>query len=211
MANPADPGAMESWIFDRLPINIVPPKTGDTGDFEKWVFDRLPFWVYVESAVVPPPPPPPFIPRPGSVRLRGPLFSLTARGWLGGYSYRCRYWCRNPYPIGLLPKIYREYSMPAFGLRPYPHFISQYYSTAGWIYQRRRTWHGITWIAEAGYLTKVDATPARIACRKKFALAVAGWQALTGLQKGIWNSYNFPKHPSGYNRFIRAYMLDKPH
>jgi len=85
--------------------------------------------------------------------------------------------------------------MPPFSCRPYPQFIGQYYSTAGWIYQRRRTWHGIIWIAEAGYLTPISATASQIANRKKFANAILSWQSLTGFQKGIWNSYSYPKVP----------------
>jgi len=167
-------------------------------------------WLLVEYISGEAPPTPEFIPRPPSVRLRGPLFSLTARGWLGKGSYKTSYFCRNPYPFAFLPRIFRGYSMPAFGLFPYAQFISQYYSTAGWIYQRRRTWHGITWIAEAGYLTPISATPQQIANRSKFGDAVAGWQALTAPEKLIWNNYPSPRRMAGYGRYLSAYLKDKP-
>jgi len=130
------------------------------------------------------------------VKVTGPCYSLTARGWLGKDTYARTGVVPNPYPIALLN----------------PNLMSGfYYSHTGWCYQRRRTWHGIIWSAMRAYMPTNPQTVPQQAWRAKFAGAVSAWQGLTGLQKGIWNSYNYPKHPTGYTRFIRAYLLDKPH
>lgn len=49
MAYTVDLGTFEYWITDRIPFDVLPPKSGNTGDFEKWLTDRLPFEVYVEA------------------------------------------------------------------------------------------------------------------------------------------------------------------
>lgn len=127
------------------------------------------------------------------VKLTGPLYSLSAHGWLGRYAYKMRGFVRCPYPIAFLN----------------PHLMSsQYYSRLGWCYQLRRTWHGIIWSAMVPPISAQPKTGDQIWWEKVFADAVLGWQGLTGLEKGVWNSYNYPKHASGYNKFIRKYLKD---
>lgn len=125
------------------------------------------------------------------VKLTGPLYSLGAHGWLGWYTYRRRGLVRLPYPVALFPRCLMH---------------SIYYSAKGWCYQLRRTWHGIVWSAIRPPISAQPKTGDQIWWEKVFADAVAGWQGLTGLEKGIWNSYSYPKHPSGYNRYIRDYL-----
>lgn len=162
------------------------------------------------------------------VRVRAPLFSFGAQGWLGKDLYARHGIVRNPYPIGMFNFRYgilwesgtwadKRVAWSATnwtwdGHRPnLPRaFLSFYYNKRGWCYQRRRTWHGIIWSAMRGYVPANPQTAPQQANRALFANAVSAWQALSGLEKGVWNSYNYPKHPSGYNRFISAYLKDKP-
>lgn len=45
--------------------------------------------------------------------------------------------------------------------------------------------------------------------RDKFGLGVAAWQALSMTEQIVWNKLKYPYHMAGYNRFLRAYMLDQ--
>ena len=162
------------------------------------------------------------------VRVNAPLFSFTAHGWLGRKTYARIGIVKNPYPIdffafksGLIlhrgtwtdKKI--RWSASNFtwdGQRPnIPRaFLSHYYNRKGWCYQRRRTWHGIIYAAMKPPISVQPNTPAQQAGKTKFANSILAWQTLSDLEKGVWNSYSYPKRPSGYNRFISAYMKDKP-
>jgi len=136
------------------------------------------------------------------VRVRAPLFSLSAHGWLGRYTYGRLGIVKNPYPIDLFNFRGGLISQYAFN----PAFLSFYYNKKGWCYQRRRTWHGIIYSAMSPPISVQPKSGDQIWWEKIFADAVAGWHLLTGLEKGVWNSYSYPKHPSGYNRFIRSYL-----
>jgi len=128
------------------------------------------------------------------VRVHGPLYSLSARGWLGKLLYRRRGVVRNPYPIALLPR----------GLK-----ISLYYNYKGWCYQRRRTWHGIVWSAMKAYTPTNPNSPAQQARRLLFAQAVAAWQALTSAEQDEYNKRRYPPRIPGYNRFLREYLNNR--
>ena len=141
------------------------------------------------------------------IKVGGPLLSLTARGWFGRYFYKTHGVVHQPYPIALLGKIRFPYRMPAWGLRPYHSFISQYYSRLGWCYQMRRTWHGIVWSAIRPPISAQPKSTAQEAWKNVFADAVLAWQGLTLSQKKIYNVYKYPIHASGYNRFLREYLL----
>jgi len=43
--------------------------------------------------------------------------------------------------------------------------------------------------------------------RGKFAAAIIEWQALPFTEQVVWNKLKYPAHMSGYNRFLRNYML----
>lgn len=45
--------------------------------------------------------------------------------------------------------------------------------------------------------------------RGKFGSAIDAWQDLTYFEEIYWNKLVYPAHMSGYNRFIRAFMLDQ--
>ena len=128
------------------------------------------------------------------VRVTAPLFSLSARGWLGRYTYARRGIVRQPYPIGFFPK---ELETPDL------------YSRKGWCYQRRRTWHGIIWAAIRPPISEQPRTPAQEANKVKFASAIRAWQGMNDTTKNYYRRLNYPVHASGYNRFIHYYMLDK--
>jgi hypothetical protein len=53
MANPGDSGMLEFWLWDRQPVDGMPPKSDDTGDFERWLWDRQHFGIYAETTVAP--------------------------------------------------------------------------------------------------------------------------------------------------------------
>jgi len=140
------------------------------------------------------------------VKVRGPMLSLTARGWFGGDGYGRVGVLVWPYPIALSPKIHSPYRMPAWSLRPYPSFISQYYSAIGWCYQRRRTWHGCVWSAFRPPISENPKSPYQLERQHLFYSAVKAWQGLTPEQKDVYNKWTYPVHASGYNRFIRWFM-----
>ena len=152
------------------------------------------------------------------VRVKGPLLSITARGWFGRYTYARFGVVPTPYPIGLLGKIRVPYSLwdrnihgfykiPAFGLRPYPSFISQYYSIKGWCYQHRRTWHGMQPTIIKPPWSVQRNTPWQYVYKQKFADAVHVWQGMSDATRHIYHMWRNPVHASGYNRFLRWYLL----
>jgi len=129
------------------------------------------------------------------VKVTGPLFSHSAGGWLGKYTYARTGLVANPYPIALI--------------NPYLN-TGMYYSRIGWCYQRKRTWHGIIYSAMKPPISAQPKTPAQEANKAKFALAVLSWQGMNQTTKDYYHKLRYPVHASGYNRFIHYYMLDKP-
>ena len=57
------------------------------------------------------------------------------------------------------------------------------------------------------YNYNTDCTPARRARRLKFAAAVVAWKILTPEQKALYNKRAVGRHMSGYNLFIKEFML----
>jgi len=144
------------------------------------------------------------------IRIAAPLDSLTAQGWLGRWAYGIHGVVRNPYPIGLGQKIRYPYSMQAFGLRPYPLFIYQYYNRLGWCYQRRRTWHGIVYAAISPPISLNQKTNDQVVKQTKFADAITMWQGFDDTLKDIYNHLRYPNRGTGYNKFISKYMKTEP-
>ncbi len=140
------------------------------------------------------------------VKLGGPLLSQTAHGWLGRYEYRHHGLVTNPYPIALLGSLRYPYHMPAWGLRPYPSFISSYYNPRGWTYQRARTWHGCIMRAIRPPISVQPRTSAQTGNEVKFADAVSAWQAMNQEQQDVYKKWRYPVKASGYNRFISWYL-----
>ncbi len=151
------------------------------------------------------------------VKITAPLLSLTAHGWLGGDMYMHRWYkdgvwheptgvVQNPYPIGAGQSIRYPYHMNAFGPRPYPAFISSYYSPRGWVYQRARTWHGCIIRAIRPPISVQPRTSAQTGNEVLFAEAVAEWQAMSQGQQDVYKKWRYPAKASGYNRFLSWYL-----
>ncbi len=164
--------------------------------------------------------------------MRGPLFSMTARGWLGhdmygARQYRAGVWVEpkwvvsNPYPIGgvghiWIPyslwdrKIFGMYHVPTWGLRPYPAFIAQYYSPLGWTYEMRRTWHGMAPTPKRATWAGIRHTPTQTIYRNRFADGAAVWHTFDLPTRDIYNKMKYPTRQSGYNRFLGMYIKTTP-
>jgi hypothetical protein len=155
------------------------------------------------------------------VKVRGPLLSIEAHGWLGGYFYQTHFVNPFPYPISLLGRIRVPYSLwdrgihgmyriPAFAVFPYPGFISQYYSPTGWVYEQRRTWHGMQpTIRRAVWPLKQNVGKNDV-YNQRFKNAILAWHALTQEEKDIYNKMKYPRRMQGVNRFIKLFIKSEP-
>ena len=128
------------------------------------------------------------------MRISGPLYSMTAHGWLGSWVYRRHKIVLTPYPFGLFPR----YLMSA-----------NYYSPLGWTYQMRRTWHGIVWVAERPPIGHNPRTPYQQFYRNVFGSGVKKWQSFPKEIKDIYKRLRYPVKASGYNRWLHYWMEDK--
>src|SRR3990172_3799129 len=144
------------------------------------------------------------------VKVGGPLGKLAAHGWLGHDFYKTHGVVPHPYPIALLGFLRSPYTMPAWGFRPYATFISQYYSHIGWAYQRRRTWHGIVYSAIRPPISARPETALQQVYKLHFAEGVATRQGMSQATRDIYHSWRYPVRASGYNRFLRWYLLNTP-
>lgn len=57
------------------------------------------------------------------------------------------------------------------------------------------------------YFPRNPRTPAQQFQRQKIALGVLGWQSLTTEEKAVYNKRAIGKRMSGYNLFLREYLL----
>lgn len=76
------------------------------------------------------------------------------------------------------------------------------------IYREQPTPNGRILIREKYFVPTDTWSQAKQDNRDKFALAVAEWNNLTIEQQIYWNKLRYPNHMSGYNRFIRNFMLN---
>ena len=128
-------------------------------------------------------------------KIKAPVYSLMAHGWLNKYFYQRTGVVKNPYPIGLFGRNL---------LNPI------YYSIKGWNYEMRRTWHGIQAVAKHGTLPPDPSSPEQLGNWDKFSEAIQTWQLMSQPQKEIYNKLKYPEHTSGYNKFISWYLRSKP-
>jgi hypothetical protein len=75
------------------------------------------------------------------------------------------------------------------------------------IYQVRHCKEGLRSVRMRFYTPYNPQTVPQQANRSKFALAVSAWQVLTLEQKKVYHKRATGKHLSGYNLFLREYML----
>lgn len=76
-------------------------------------------------------------------------------------------------------------------------------------YQYRHTKKGKKLVVTKHYWCENKRTEPQQFNRGKFSLAVLAWQNLTLEEKAIYNKLKYPANMTGYNRFLRLYMLDK--
>jgi hypothetical protein len=75
------------------------------------------------------------------------------------------------------------------------------------IYREQPCWFGRITIREKYYTPfNPNSTPQQ-ENRQLFADAVAAWQALSFTDQVSWNKLLYPTHMSGYNRFLRNYLI----
>jgi hypothetical protein len=77
------------------------------------------------------------------------------------------------------------------------------------IYRRDNVTGKVRYYREPYYITKNPRTDEQQAWRATFADAVTAWQNLTGEQKSVYNNRAVGKHMSGYNLFLREYLLSQ--
>lgn len=75
------------------------------------------------------------------------------------------------------------------------------------IYQQRKCKEGKISIRMKFYAPPYTRTEGQDVCRVNFADAVSAWQALTTEQKGVYNNRAKYKNYSGYNLYLREYLL----
>ena len=75
------------------------------------------------------------------------------------------------------------------------------------IYQERPTIHGRIYVREKYYVPTESEARVTDPNRTRFAEAVAAWQTLSMSDQIWWNKQKNPPEMSGYNRFLRAYLL----
>ena len=120
-----------------------------------------------------------------------PLYSFFASGWFGKKVYKRTGINPFPYPIGKLPG----------GLKN-----EDFYNQAGWVYQTVHGPHGVFRRVIRPPLCVSPRTHKQQANRTLIRDGVFAWQALTSLEKLYWNKKDYPRHMSGYNRFLRVYL-----
>lgn len=111
------------------------------------------------------------------------------------------------------------YSILPRGHFPYPYIVgfniypSSYkglYNAEGWIYQTRRTWHGLICVAEKYYTPYNPRTVPQQNNRQKFADGVAEWHTMSDSQKKKYNDYARKRgRISGFTYFMSLYMKDR--
>ena len=76
-----------------------------------------------------------------------------------------------------------------------------------WIYQRYK---GLIY-RRAYFIPSNPQTPEQQSNRSKLADAVSSWQGLSEVEKDVWRKQakKWSLHMTGYNLYIKYYMLDK--
>lgn len=110
--------------------------------------------------------------------------------------------------------------MPLYSIQAWGRFYGYYpfgYAYPGCpttsgnaVYQRRRTSHGTIVIKEVYSTPANPRSDTQQQNRLKFSDAIDAWQALSDEEKETWDQMVYPRQMSGYNRFIRNYMVNQP-
>lgn len=94
-----------------------------------------------------------------------------------------------------------------YGLRRYGQFLYGQKQPKWGIYQIRTRGGHRTHVQMIHYKPTNPQTETQQANRQKYADGVAAWQSLTDEQKSVYNSKAKSKRMSGYNLFLREYLL----
>lgn len=131
------------------------------------------------------------------------LFSLKAKKILGkNFLYGIRKYGRSLYGGASLVLGEAQYGIRAYGGTKYGNAFERF-----GIYQVR-TRYGPPFVVREKFYEPSDQTqPNKVARQNIFAAAVTGWQALTDQQKAVYNKNAIGKGMSGYNLFLREYLL----
>lgn len=114
----------------------------------------------------------------------------------------------SPVEKGIGIQVRKKLGKPLeYGERIYGDYEYGDYTDKYGIYQvRTRTGHQVV-VQEKFYAPANPQTEAQQANRQKMTNGVAAWQALTPEQKEVYNKRAKYKHFSGYNLFLREYLL----
>jgi len=125
---------------------------------------------------------------------------MRAFGWLGKDTYAARGVVQNPYPIALRAKFYPY--------RKKIHMWGVYYHPYGWVYERRRTWHGIINVAKRATIENVRYVASQLILREKFAQGVVVWHGMDQGVKDLYNKSKRARRKTGFNLFLGDFMKD---
>ena len=129
------------------------------------------------------------------VKVFQPLGGIRVHGWLGRGLYARKGVVHNAYPIG------------RYGLG---FNTSQYYSRLGWVYQVRRTWHGLQNVAARPSISEQPNTPAQQATKTVLTNGAAVWSGMDESLKDVYRRKASGKKFGGYNFFLSHYLTGKP-
>ena len=76
-----------------------------------------------------------------------------------------------------------------------------------WVYRNKPGPNGRVCVKQPYVISYNPRLPDQQFNRMLFAAAIDAWQDLTFEEEIYWNKLKYPAHMSGYNRFIRNYML----
>jgi hypothetical protein len=130
------------------------------------------------------------------IKIFAPGYSLRAHGWLGHIQYGRIGLVSIPYPVGLRGRYLNT---------------SQYYSPLGWVYQIRRTWHGVINTAIRPPISAQPRTSYQQGVQFRYYEAIGVWQGFTPEQKSVYHKWTYPVRASGWNRFVHWFFRIKPY
>lgn len=136
------------------------------------------------------------------MKLTGPLWSIRASGWLGKCTYAVRGVVGTPYPLAIRAAPHPKHKVI--------HGYGAYYHPYGWIYERRRTWHGLVNVAKKAPVPVITRTPAQQAQRMKFKYGMDAWKSMDKSTQDYYHKLSYPTKASGRCRFLHYYLTGKP-
>jgi len=113
----------------------------------------------------------------------------------------------GPNALAFQPRGLLTYGFPV--TFAYGGLFANIYHPYGWIYQLRRTWHGIIWCAMKYTKPRNPRTQAQQNWRYVFRDGVSIWRnTMTDEEKNFYNQKKYPERMSGFNRFLHYYLRE---